>query len=149
MYLIRQSFKGTVVNRALPSLHEGLPEIIPTIPLRKQKQKYYKIYMTVPVFCWEVSRMIPGSGSTPSCIYVTGFSLQRFKRRVPVGEGAGPVHVRWAPIHLRPNGLQPTWGSRPRGVVAQSCRHCITRFQRYWNVTKFVSRGFVVQEFVK
>ena len=32
-YLIRKAFKGTVVNRALPSLHEGSLEITRTVPL--------------------------------------------------------------------------------------------------------------------
>ena len=34
LYLIRQSFKGTVVNRALLSLHGGSLEITRTVPFR-------------------------------------------------------------------------------------------------------------------
>ena len=41
-YLIRQSFMGTVVNRALPSLHKGSLEITLTVPWNSLYLNYIK-----------------------------------------------------------------------------------------------------------
>ena len=49
LYLIRQSFKGTVVNRTLPSLHEGLFEIILALNFLTYEKKVYKVnYQLIP-----------------------------------------------------------------------------------------------------
>ena len=56
---MRQSFKGTVVNRALTYLHIGLLEIILAAPLIKVK--YIQIRKELTEFCHKIGIFIPVS----------------------------------------------------------------------------------------
>ena len=45
-----KGFKGTIVNRALPSLHEGSLEIMLTVPLKNKPHLPSMVAPTLPLF---------------------------------------------------------------------------------------------------